>query len=220
MTHDAAARSIGISRSNVTKIINEHKSTGNAFLKPKTRTTQEKIDSQGAEHIKMFIKKHNTAALQQIQESFEKTFNMTISQSSLHRHLTQKCRLSLKRAGWYPERRTDTDTKRMREEWVRQYIHSKQIDYESNCIFIEECPFNASMRRNYGWSERGRPVRIKVKTRRSPTITLLAAICNDGLVEASLRIPQKTDKKRRVKVKRSLKQPRKKKMKKKTMNKK
>ncbi|KAG2215075.1 hypothetical protein INT45_007368 [Circinella minor] len=175
MTHGAAARSVGTSWSNVTKIINEHKSTGNAFPKPKTRTTQGKINSQGAEHIKMFIKKHNTATLQQIQESFEKKFSVTISQSNLHRHLTQKCHLSL----------------------------NKQIDYESNCIFIDECPFNASMRRNYGWSERGRPVHIKVKTRRSPTITLLAAVCNDGLVEVSLRIPQKADKKRRAKVKRS-----------------
>ncbi|CDH61152.1 predicted protein [Lichtheimia corymbifera JMRC:FSU:9682] len=44
------------------------------------------------------------------------------------------------------------------------------------------------MRRNYAWSEAGKPAHVQVPTLRAPSTTLLAAISNAGLIEAAIKV--------------------------------
>ncbi|KAG2212078.1 hypothetical protein INT45_013902 [Circinella minor] len=56
MTHGAAARSVGTSRSNVTKIINEHKSTEMLFRNPKQERRKEKLTAKVLNISKCLLK--------------------------------------------------------------------------------------------------------------------------------------------------------------------
>ncbi|KAI7846888.1 hypothetical protein BDC45DRAFT_542426 [Circinella umbellata] len=73
------------------------------------------------------------------------------SPSTIYHHLVKKCRITIKRAHPYPQRRTDDVTKDRRVTFIKDYIHSGIVYYQKNCVFVDETPINGNMRGNYGW---------------------------------------------------------------------
>lgn len=145
----------------------------------------------------MLDSKHNTATLTQIIDAYREEFGIEVAKSTLHDHLVNSCRITLKRAGNYPERRTNEETKQMRADYIKQHVNEGNLNYQTNCVFIDEASFNASMRRNYAWSEVGKPAHVQVPTLRAPSTTLLAAISNFGLIEAAIKVCPKNMKRKK-----------------------
>ncbi|KAI7873442.1 hypothetical protein K492DRAFT_138981, partial [Lichtheimia hyalospora FSU 10163] len=127
-------------------------------------------------------------SLQQIIEAYNNKFGTMLAGSTLHDCLVHSMRITLKRAGKYPERRTNNETKQTRADFVHQHINDGNLDCQSNYVFINTASFNASMRRNYAWSEVGKPAHVQVPILRAPSTTLLAAINNFGLIEAAIKV--------------------------------
>ena len=160
---------------------------GNAIPKARGRTAKAKITSECHSFLLEFVDENPDATLDDIKDALEQNLQVAVAPSTLHRHLNEKCSLTLKRARRYPIRRTDDDTKDARFNFVTT-LESSNIHYLTNCVFIDEASFQANMRRNYARSKKNEPAHIKVPKLRSSSLSLLAAICHDGLVEASIKI--------------------------------
>lgn len=70
-----------------------------------------------------------------------------ISRSSLHKFITTKCNISLKRAHFQPEERNGETKIEARFQWVTEILKT-DINYLSNCVFIDESSFNVNMKRS------------------------------------------------------------------------
>lgn len=53
----------------------------------------------------------------------------------------------------YPIARDLNETKVKRHQWAE--LWKDKLDFEKNCVFIDEAGFNTSMRREVGWSKKG-----------------------------------------------------------------
>ena len=184
-TADHVSKLMGIPSSTIER---HYKKFGMVESKPAPRPA--KIPHDGHLFLVSFLLKHKTATLNQLKTKYSKEFNVKLHPSTIYRHLKEHCNVTLKRAQRYPIRRNDDRTKNLRMQYIRDFIDSGKIDYRRNCIFLDEAAFNATMTRNYAWSLRGEPVYVEVASMRLTSTSLIAAISNDGLVDACI----KTDK--------------------------
>ncbi|KAI5970613.1 hypothetical protein CANMA_000354 [Candida margitis] len=95
-------------------------------------------------------------------------------------------------------RRDSPELKQERFQWAPE--QKDKIDFEKNCIFIDEAGFNISMRREYGWSKVGEKAVLKVPVTRGLNVSFLRAISSKGCVDLKVRLPAETapNKKRKL----------------------
>ncbi|PIA17047.1 hypothetical protein COEREDRAFT_80760, partial [Coemansia reversa NRRL 1564] len=74
----------------------------------------------------------------------------TISVSALHRHLVEKCRLTLKKLEKLPAEQNSDRVIALRKERVEQWKQMKDLDFTTNCVFIDKAGFNIHIHRNFG----------------------------------------------------------------------
>ncbi|KAG2199315.1 hypothetical protein INT47_012949 [Mucor saturninus] len=98
----------------------------------------------------------------------------------------------MKRLEKIPARRNHIDVITQRRESVEEWIANEDMDFEKNCVFIDEAGFNINITCNRGWSKKGKPAKAIVPTSRSTSITILGAISTDGVIDISLRKPTST----------------------------
>ena len=110
--------------------------------------------------------------------------------SSLHRHLVQKCRVTLKKLQKLPAARNSNRVLRLRKEKVEDWESTPDLDFTRNCVFIDKAGFNLHTQRNYGRSRNGTPAKGTIPTAKGVTITILGAISQAGVIDISLRKPQ------------------------------
>ncbi|KAG2201534.1 hypothetical protein INT47_007411 [Mucor saturninus] len=162
-----------------------------------------KLKQHHAEWIISYIDDKPTAVLDQISESLCRTFeteNLSISRSALHRFIRAYCALSMKRLEKIPARRNHIDVIEQRKLAVETWLGDEGMDFQKNCVSIDEAGFNVNITRNRGWSKRGTPAKAIVPSARSTSITILGAISVDGVIDISLRKPTSSvaTKKRKV----------------------
>jgi transposase len=138
-----------------------------------------------------YVDEHPAAILSDIGRALCEAFpDLSISISALHRHLVQKCRLTLKKLEKLPAARNSDRVLRLRREKVEEWEATPELDYGKNCIFIDEAGFNLHTQRNYGRSRKGTPAKGIVPTAKGITITILGAISQAGVIDISLKKPQ------------------------------
>ncbi|KAG2204643.1 hypothetical protein INT45_000942 [Circinella minor] len=126
------------------------------------RVMPSKITENGGRFLLQSVTDNNTITLEQLQRGYFQKFGIRLAASTIYRYLIYKCRMTIKRAHPYPERRTDDDTKNVRVQFVKNYIETKILDYKHNCVFVDEASVMVNMRRNYGWSAAGEVAHVKV----------------------------------------------------------
>ncbi|KAG0874569.1 hypothetical protein G6F16_003693 [Rhizopus arrhizus] len=96
--------------------------------------------------------------------------------------------------------RNSEETLKKRKETILQWLADKEMDFENNCVFLDEAGFNLHMTRTRGWSKKGAPAKTTVPASKGTTITILGAISSAGVIDISLRKPIMVSgaKKRRV----------------------
>ncbi|KAI9359852.1 hypothetical protein BD770DRAFT_311060, partial [Pilaira anomala] len=83
---------------------------------------------------------------------YERFPGLDISLSCLWRLLTQDCSFSLKQqASLYNEERNAERTLRLRHEVVSKWKEIG-VDFQNNCVFIDEAGFNTHMIMGRAWS--------------------------------------------------------------------
>lgn len=86
--------------------------------------------------------------------------------------------MSFKRISLVPSARILDRTIHQRFDWTKRW---KQIlDFEKNCVFIDEAGFNIGMRRESGWSIKGQKAVKVVPVTRRVNVSFLGAISSQG----------------------------------------
>lgn len=118
--------------------------------------------------------------------------------STIYKFITRKLKFSVKRISKWAMRRGLDDVKQQRYDWATEY--KDKLDFNKNCVFIDEAGFNISMRREYGWSAVGEKAVIKVPVTKGVNVSFLGAICSKGCIDLKARSQSKTvaNKKRKI----------------------
>ncbi|CEP13804.1 hypothetical protein [Parasitella parasitica] len=103
----------------------------------------------------------------EIKEEFP---GLEISKSALHRFMKNVCALSMKRLEKIPGKRNDPDTIENRKTTVESWIATTDMDFEKNCVFLDEADFNLNITRNRGWSKKDKPAKTIVLSARGISI--------------------------------------------------
>jgi arginine repressor len=153
------------------------------------------LKERHSDWIIKYIDELPTALLAQIMKDLCEHFKdekLEVSKSTLHRFMREVCALSMKRLEKIPARRNHIDVITQRKESVKEWIADENMDFEKNCVFIDEAGFNINITRNRGWSKKGKPAKTIVPSARSTSLTILGAISVDGVIDISLRKPTST----------------------------
>ncbi|KAI8877485.1 hypothetical protein K501DRAFT_41512 [Backusella circina FSU 941] len=115
--------------------------------------------------------------------------NLDISRSSLYKYVTAHCGMSVKRALFRPaERNSDTKIE-ARFQWVTELLKT-DIDYMTNCVFIDESGFNINMKRSMAWAPVGETPRVEIPKTRATSHTIIGAISPLGVINVQLKVPK------------------------------
>jgi transposase len=150
-----------------------------------------KLTEPHSQFLIHYVDEHPEAVLSDIRRTLCEAFpELSISISALRRRLVQKCKLTLKKLQKLPEARNSNRVLKLRKEKIEEWEAISELDYASNCVFIDEAGFNLHTQRNYGRSRKGTPARAVVPTTKGITITILVAISQAGVIDISLKKPQ------------------------------
>ncbi|KAG1642430.1 hypothetical protein G6F44_004837 [Rhizopus delemar] len=83
-----------------------------------------------------------------------------------------------------------------RLDWIRKW-EKTDMNFTTNCVFLDESVFHINLKRNMTWSKKGSPTVVTVPKTRAKTTTILDAISAQGLIKCSLRLPQPPPNKKR-----------------------
>jgi hypothetical protein len=93
----------------------------------------------------------------------------------------------------HPTERNSPETLEERYDWVISILKT-DMDFLSNCVFVDEAAFNINMRSPFGRSISGTPAIEETPSTRAVSHTILGAISAVGVVSVDLREPIKPKK--------------------------
>ncbi|KAG1463098.1 hypothetical protein G6F56_005364 [Rhizopus delemar] len=109
---------------------------------------------------------------------------LDISKSGFNKFVKDKCKITFKQARLQSVERNSPEKIEERYQWVKRWAEA-DMDFTSNCVFIDEAAFHTNLRRNYSWSKEGDRAIVKVPKTRANTTTILDAISPFGVVNIS-----------------------------------
>ncbi|CEP09474.1 hypothetical protein [Parasitella parasitica] len=115
---------------------------------------------------------------------------LKVSKTGIYRFIKTRCALSMKKLELHSERRRDPSTLKARRNVVQQWMDDPMIEFESNCVFIDEAGFNMHITRTRGWSIKGTPAINKAPKDCGVNFSTLGAISPEGVIDISVKKPQ------------------------------
>lgn len=163
---------------------------------PKKRGRKPLLTDEHKEFLQKLIKEDATVTLDFMLESLKTAFvNVRAKATTIYNFVTKVCKFSLKRISKWALRRSLEELKQQRLEWAEEY--KGKLDFNENCIFIDEAGFNISMRREYGWSAVGEKAVLTVPVTRGLNVSFIGAISAKGCIELKVRAPVAPSNKKR-----------------------
>lgn len=143
-------------------------------------------------HLLYLIKLVDKTAHITLSQMFEKLSRkfpgeITMSRSAFYRFVREYCALTIKKLNKFPEYRTLDETIKKRKEAVDSWLKDKNMDFEKNCVFVDESGFNLYISRGKGWSVKGEPSIAHVPRAKGTNISLIGAIFHGGIINLMLR---------------------------------
>ncbi|KAG1255894.1 hypothetical protein G6F68_010039 [Rhizopus microsporus] len=140
--------------------------------------------------LKELIDDKPSLVLEEMMDSLTSKFvDLSISKTALYNFVTKKCRISLKKAHFHSVERNSPEKIQERYDWVVRWSET-DLDFTSNCIFIDEAAFHVNMKRSVAWSKKGSRAVVVVPKTRAKTTTILGAISPYGVVNIKVRRPK------------------------------
>lgn len=125
--------------------------------------------------------------------------NLKVSKTTLHDFVEKKCKISVKRACFYAVERNTVEKIQERKKCVQRW-QKTDIDFMSNCIFIDESGININIKRSISWSKKGERDIVTAPKRKASNITILDAVASYGVVNKSARRPKRAEPSKKGKV--------------------
>jgi molybdenum-dependent DNA-binding transcriptional regulator ModE len=149
-------------------------------------------------HLIPLIDEFSAITLAEMKHSLMSKFpDLKVSDSSFYRFVRDKCSLSIKKLESVTEYRTLASTIERRKAVVQSWLEDPDMDFEKNCVFVDESGFNFHISRSRGWSKKGNTSKTNVPKARGNNISMIGAICNKGVINLSLRKPSTLSSKKR-----------------------
>lgn len=151
------------------------------------------------EHVKAvidFIDAIPSAAVAEVTEYvMQQIDGLKLTNSTVYSLMRRECNLSVKQAEFHSVERNSPVKIEERHDWVRKWEQT-DMNFLTNCVFLDESAFHINMKRTRAWSKKGTPAIATVLTTRAKTTTILGAISASGLIKVSLRVPRPVKKRK------------------------
>ncbi|KAG1058139.1 hypothetical protein G6F43_000083 [Rhizopus delemar] len=108
--------------------------------------------------------------------------------------MTTQCNLSIKQAQFQPVERNSEEKIQQRYDWVQKWQQT-DLDFITNCVFLNESAFHVNLKRGMVWSKKRTPAIVTVPMTKAKTTSILGAISATDLINVSLRVPKRIKKK-------------------------
>ncbi|CDH61137.1 hypothetical protein RO3G_03680 [Lichtheimia corymbifera JMRC:FSU:9682] len=199
-----AAERAGINVDAAYKFNKQWKKSGGTVLpgyveasKVKPKGNNRKLTEEHSRFLEDYVERNPTCVVKDAVDELCGEFkNLSIDQSTVYRHLTEKLSFTLTRTQPRVMERNSEDTLEQRRQFVQQ-ITEQNIDFRRKCVFIDESGFVKNMVRPVAWSKKGTPAAVTVPTARGTNLSIIGCISYHGLIALSQQVPQSTGSKKR-----------------------
>ncbi|CAO3694473.1 unnamed protein product [Rhizopus stolonifer] len=124
--------------------------------------------------------------------------DLKASKTTVYNFMIEKCALSFKKTHFHSKERNSPASIQKRFEWVVRWA-ATDMDFNSNCVFIDESAFHINLKRTMAWSKKRTRAEVVQPLTRAKTTTILGAISPYGIVNVKVRVPYaEASKKRKV----------------------
>ncbi|ORE13549.1 hypothetical protein BCV71DRAFT_294151 [Rhizopus microsporus] len=135
-------------------------------------------------------KEHKTAVINFIDS------NPSASVVEVTEHLlNRECSLSLKKADFHSVERNSPAKVEERHDWVRKWENT-DMNFLTNCVFLDESTFDINMKRSRAWSKKGTRATVTRPVTRANTASILGAISAEGLITIGVKKPRPAKKRK------------------------
>ncbi|OAD74850.1 hypothetical protein PHYBLDRAFT_144210 [Phycomyces blakesleeanus NRRL 1555(-)] len=157
--------------------------------KDKRKTGQ--LQEEHKEFIIDLFDKNPQTRVEDVVVSLQCSFaNFSLKETSVRNFMTNECNLLFKRATLQTKERNSGKTLQKRFEWVEQWT-TTDMDFLSNCVFVDKSGFDINMRPPSAWSKVGTPAIVETKSTKGDSHSILGAISSIGVVDIELRVTEK-----------------------------
>jgi transposase len=192
-----AAVLCGIPRSSAYKLVDEHNDLDGTVVpgssKKARKSVPKKFSPEHSAFLIQLIDDNPSITLGGAREELYKKFEgMDVSLMGFYKHLVEKCNISLKQASKYTLQKDSPRTLNLRFEVITQW-KSIGVDFQKNCVFVDEAGFHTQLMRNRAWSKIGDPAIVKVHTQKGINLSMIGCISPFGRINFSKVIPLKKE---------------------------
>ncbi|KAG1135142.1 hypothetical protein G6F37_011866 [Rhizopus arrhizus] len=130
-------------------------------------------------------------AVESLTEAFE---GFSLKETSVGNFILYEYNLTVKRATLQPLAINSVKNLENRYQRVKKWVETTDMNYLTNCVFVDEAGFNINMRSPNTRSIRGTPAVVEALTTRAVTHTIVGAITAQDVISVEIREPLKPKK--------------------------
>ncbi|KAG0752645.1 hypothetical protein G6F62_012215 [Rhizopus arrhizus] len=194
----AAAKQLGIHVRTAQQWAEQYERDPDNIFEKRRKTGRPRILNE--EHKKVILEcidANPSVVLDDLMKHLRQVFTeLKVSKSTLFDFVKKHCILSLKKARFQPVDRNSEEKIQERLDWIHKW-EKTDMDFTTNCVFLDESAFHINLKRSMAWSKKGSPAVVTVPKTRAKTTTILGVISAQGLIKCSLRLPQPPSNKKR-----------------------
>ncbi|KAI8047840.1 uncharacterized protein B0P05DRAFT_642167 [Gilbertella persicaria] len=102
-----------------------------------------------------FIDANPSATIVEVTEHLSTQFHdLKVSRSTVYNFMRSECNLSLKKADFHSIERNSSAKIEERHDWVCKWENT-DMNFLTNCMFLDESAFDINMKRSRAWSKKG-----------------------------------------------------------------
>lgn len=194
ITKAKAAKKYHLCWQTVDNIVEAYLEDGRVDPKPRggRRKSTVKLTDEHEDFIVNFLDEDCTKTLgmmrQALMDNYPNLAEKGVAINTVWSFLVHRIGFTLKRTKAIEEKRNEPEQLERRKYFVGPYMAERGMAYKTNCIFVDEAGFNATLIRGEGWSKKGNESVVKTKYKRALNITILAGISYNGLENISAKI--------------------------------
>ncbi|RCH91727.1 hypothetical protein CU097_011536 [Rhizopus azygosporus] len=115
--------------------------------RPKAIEPEGKLDEDMKGFVTEYNKEYTYATMDQLTKELTEYFeNLKLLKATLHHYMAGLWELSFKKANLEPIERNSPAKIQARVDWIEKW-YSTEMDYMTNCVFIDETAFHVNLRR-------------------------------------------------------------------------
>ncbi|OAD00550.1 hypothetical protein MUCCIDRAFT_85955 [Mucor lusitanicus CBS 277.49] len=112
------------------------------------------------------------------------------SKPTFYRFIKNDCCLSIKKIEKHTQYRHTERVYKARQDVVAAWLLlDTNMDFQKNCVFLDDAGFNLQMTRTRGWSKKGTACILEVAKNAEYNFTVLGAIYHGGLIDLYIHKP-------------------------------